>query len=322
MKKRTLLLLALAFFSSIPLLATPANADDSAPHRRRTTIEKERPELDEATKALIAAYRRDPSEKNRATLRKQVEINYDKVIARKQAKLQELKQTAHHSHKIREMEAIVDEVIHDRKNRIEQSMRRFTDPRLGPDSRRSRDGFLPLIGAAQNVSIAYTPVTCEEYAVFIKESGRKAPQYWTEGKIPAGKNRHPVTMVSFHDAQAYCAWLSARSNAKRYRLPTAEEWELAAGHMPKDAEFNCGKIPTTSPVDAYAQTLSACGAIDMWGNCREWTSSPLNKKSSAKAVKGGSFRTSRMHCRTEYRDVGMLPSKLEDDLGFRVVRED
>ena len=320
MKK--VLLLTLASFSPIPLLAAPANTNEAAPHHRRTTIEKERPKLDETTKALIAAYRRDSSEKNRTALRKQVEINYDKVIARKQAKLRELKQTARHSHKIREMEAIVDEVVRDRKNRIEQSMRRFTDPRLGPDSRRSRDGFLPLIGAAQNVSIAYTPVTCEEYAAFIKESGRKAPQYWPEGKIPAGKNRHPVTMVSFYDAQAYCAWLSARSNAQHYRLPTAEEWELAAGHMPKDAEFNCGESSTTSSVDTYARTLSACGAIDMWGNCREWTASPLNKHPSVKAVKGGSFRSSRMHCRTEYRDAGMPPSKLEDDLGFRIVRED
>ena len=38
-------------------------------HRFSTTIEKERPELDEETKSLIAAYRRDPSDENRKALR-------------------------------------------------------------------------------------------------------------------------------------------------------------------------------------------------------------------------------------------------------------
>lgn len=38
---------------------------------------------------------------------------------------------------------------------------------------------------------------------------------------------HPVLHVSFRDAQAYCTWLSEQTD-KKYRLPTEEEWELAA----------------------------------------------------------------------------------------------
>lgn len=78
-----------------------------------TTIEKERPELGNATKQLIAAYRRNPTNDNYNTLRKQVEINYDKVLARKKAKLAELQKTAGKS-KIDEMQVIVDEMIKDR----------------------------------------------------------------------------------------------------------------------------------------------------------------------------------------------------------------
>ena len=63
-------------------------------HRFSTTIEKERPQLNQETKDLIAAYRRNPSDENRAALRRQVAKNYDVIVARKKAKLEELKRTA------------------------------------------------------------------------------------------------------------------------------------------------------------------------------------------------------------------------------------
>ena len=63
--------------------------------------------MNEETKRLIKAYRQNPTDENRAALKKQVEINYDNVIARKKAKLEELKRTARHESKIREMEEIV-----------------------------------------------------------------------------------------------------------------------------------------------------------------------------------------------------------------------
>lgn len=60
-------------------------------HRFSTTVEKERPQLNEETKRLIALCRRDPTEENLAALRRQVAANYDAVVARKKAKLEELK---------------------------------------------------------------------------------------------------------------------------------------------------------------------------------------------------------------------------------------
>lgn len=284
-----------------------------------TTVEKERPQLNEETKRLIAVYRRNPTKENYAALRKQAGINYDKVVARKKAKLKELKQTAKHASKVEEMQKIVDEMVQDRTNRINQTMSRFTDSRLRPDSRKTADGYLPVLGAAKNVSIAYVPVTNEDYALFIKETGTTYPKNWKNGNIPAGKNKHPVVNVSYNDAVAYCDWLTAKDGKAEYRLPTEKEWELAAGHMPKDADMNCGENKGTMPVTAYAQTLSACGAVDMWGNVWEWTSTRKGQNNAA--VKGGSWSTPRTDCRTENRDETRNPSNAYDTVGFRIIRE-
>lgn len=43
----------------------------------------------------------------------------------------------------------------------------------------------------------------------------------------AQRDDHPVVCVSWHDAQAYLAWLSQRTG-HTYRLPSETEWELAA----------------------------------------------------------------------------------------------
>ena len=282
-------------------------------HKYSKTIEKERPQLNEETKRLIAAYRKNPTAENRDALRKQVELNYDAVIARKIAKLEELKQTARHESKIREMQAIVDEVIQDKESRIEQSMQRFTDPRLRPGARQAKDGYLPVLGAAQNVEIAYTPVTKEEFAAFLKQTGRE------EQPFPAQENRHPATNVSYYDAVEYARWLSARDGKALYRLPTEKEWELAAGHMPKDADFNNGIQNSTTPVETYRNTLSASGAIDMWGNCWEWTSS--SQDNLTKTIKGGSFDSPRMKCRTEERAENRDPAKGYYNVCFRLIRE-
>ena len=310
-----------------------APADGPKLYRYSKTVEKERPQLDEETKTLIAAYRRDPSEANRAALEKKVRANYDAVIARKQAKLEELRKTAKHESKIKEMEEIVREVIADKESRVAQSMRRFTDPRLRPGAREARDGFHPLIGGKAGVFVAHTPVTNAEYARFLKETGRKPPRDWTDGACPTGKETHPVVWVSRDDALAYCAWLTKNDASATYRLPTEEEWEIAAGHMPKDAAFNCkdkgaasGRGGTT-PVNAYEKTLAACGAVDMWGNCWEWTTTEVTatrgaeKGKKVSAIKGGSWDSGRMSCRTETRGEGRDPHHTYATVGFRVVKE-
>lgn len=155
------------------------------------------------------------------------------------------------------------------------------------------------------MTIAYTPFTNEDYFKFITATGRLSPKGWIDGIAPAGKGRHPVVNVSYGDAVAYCKWLSGRDGKAIYRLPTETGWELAAGYMPKDVDFNCVVEKATTTVDAYGKVRAACGAIDIWGNCWEWTSTKIAASRGIKhddnvmVVKGGSWRSPRMSCRTE-----------------------
>ena len=81
----------------------------------------------------------------------------------------------------------------------------------------------------------------------------------------------------------------------------------------------------TTPVDAYPDTKAACGALDMWGNCWEWTSTEIvarngrERGEKVNAIKGGSWYAMRNSCRTDYKGEGRRPGGCYNTVGFRVV---
>ena len=83
-----------------------------------------------------------------------------------------------------------------------------------------------------------------------------------------------------------------------------------------------GVQKSLSNVFAYSKTLSASGAIDMWGNCWEMTSTCVSKNGKTQIkVKGGAFDSPGMSCRTEYRDETRYANSAYGNGEFRVVRQ-
>lgn len=271
-------------------------------------VEEERPELDATTSALLRQYQKDPTEENKQALLAQMGLRYDKVVARKKAKLRELEREAKTPDLVEEMQGIVDEMVENRDIRLEQQFLRLIDPRNDDDP---NDTWMVLRGAsAPNAYIGYAPVTNAEYAAF------KADFVYD-----TGKENYPVVNITIAEATTYCDWLTAQDNTHTYRLPTDEEWILGAGHMPKDVVMNAGRVESgLTAVDAYSQTTGACGGIDFWGNCWEWTSS--TDASGSYIIKGGSWDSSRDDCRSEKSDVVRNGAQGYANVGFRMVRVD
>lgn len=60
-------------------------------------------------------------------------------------------------------------------------------------------------------------VTNREYLQFVVATGHPSPEYWVDGRFPAGRENDPVVLVTWHEAVSYCRWVGRR-------LPTVDEW--------------------------------------------------------------------------------------------------
>ncbi len=137
------------------------------------------------------------------------------------------------------------------------------------------------------------PVTNGLYRRFVMETERN----WvsSDGLRPERANA-PAVDLTWHDARAYCAWLTARwrmsggiAPHQVVRLPTEPEWEMAArGAMP-DAGANivhpwgdawdddrCNAedagLNDTCAVGLFPRGVSPHGCFDMAGQVWEWCS--------------------------------------------------
>ena len=196
-----------------------------------------------------------------------------------------------------------------------------------------------------------TPITNRQYAAFVAETRHGAPDVdratwssyglihlweatrrhaWPDGKPPAGREDHPVVLVSQADARAYAAWLSKKTG-ERWRLPSELEWEKAARGtdgraFPWGVEFDARRLNShdagpfdTMPVGAYPAGASPYGLLDAVGQVYEWTSSAAG--AGRALVKGGSWDDRGCGvCRPAARH-GRPVALRHILIGFRLLRE-
>ena len=169
--------------------------------------------------------------------------------------------------------------------------------------------------------IARTPVTNEQYKFFVDATKHTPPRHWENGRIPAGKEKHPVVYVSWDDAQAFCKWAGAR-------LPSEQEWEKAArgtdgrtypwGNQEPD-KTRCNfsmNIGDTTPVGNYP--AGANGLFDMVGNVWEWCADWYDSQQEGRVLRGGSFNYDASNVRCAFRGWNYPDYRL-NNRGFRVV---
>ncbi len=194
-----------------------------------------------------------------------------------------------------------------------------------------------------------TEVTNEEFAEFVAATGystdaeklgystRLDPQLlaaievrgysWKTPDGPGSSYRdrlnHPVTNMSYSDADAYCRWRAAR-------LPTAPEWEYAARGdsrrifpwgaewNPVSAQWQNGQATGTLAVGSIASGRTPDGLADLAGNVWEWTSTQENGQA---VLKGGSWaETNPANLRAAARRLEN-PNIPAVDNGFRCARD-
>lgn len=122
-----------------------------------------------------------------------------------------------------------------------------------------------------------------------------------------GRENQPVVGISKLSAQLYCKWLSEQTG-KKYRLPTAQEWDLAfrlgggkleetksAEELLKQAWFIDNALSTDDEGFDFERAMpvgklspNKLGIHDMLGNASEWVETEDDKN----IVRGGHFKLS------------------------------
>lgn len=185
-------------------------------------------------------------------------------------------------------------------------------------------------------AIGVYEVTVAEWAACVRDGACQKLATW------AADNPNPLipaTSISYNDAVAFAAWISAQSG-RQYRLPSDAEWEYAsrAGNTsafpwgdsisPSEANYDHTaryRDSATAPYRGYPEAVTgyppnAFGLYQTQGNAWEWTSGCGDPQCRSRRLRGGSFQSTPRELRAA-NQFAIAPGKRRDDAGLRVVRD-
>ncbi len=195
------------------------------------------------------------------------------------------------------------------------------------------------VAISRSFYMAVTEVTNAQYEQFDVDHRHLRG----EGGL-SNEGNEAAVYVSWHDAFAFCRWLS-KKEGKTYRLPTEAEWEYAC-RAGTTAAYNTGdSLPEAyhksqqfawhpQPVLLHVGKMppNAWGLHDMHGNVEEWCydtygpypadpqTDPVGRAAGEmKVTRGGSHNTPLTYLRSANR-LGTLPDDKHWLIGFRVVQ--
>ena len=192
-------------------------------------------------------------------------------------------------------------------------------------------------------AVALTPVSNAEYRRFLDDTQQEPPRFWDDDRFNAADC--PVVGVSWFDAVAYCAWLSALLG-RSCRLPTEAEREYAArggaeglrfpwGDEPWDeGRFALGAAGADRPYRVGSTPPNGFGLYHMAENVHEWCADWYAPRYAAddldrprgpaegerRASRGGSWRHRVKVTRISARS-SLPPDHGYNDYGLRVYAD-
>ena len=154
----------------------------------------------------------------------------------------------------------------------------------------------------------------------VDRTGVHAPRSWSGGTYPSDEAEHPVTGVSWYEAEAFARWSGKQ-------LPELGQWRRAAMGDSRDTfpwgsdirgeRANFG-LEATRPVGSHPKGLSRFGCYDMAGNVREWLRDRQN--GDRRAVIGGSWMDPSYMFELSHVEW-FDPGYANEGFGFRLVTD-
>lgn len=117
--------------------------------------------------------------------------------------------------------------------------------------------------------------------LFLDKTGRPGPATWEAGTYPDGHTLHPVTGVSWYEADAYATYAGKQ-------LPTVFHWGAVAATWRTEfiVPFSNFSGKGTIPVGSLPG-ISTFGLYDLAGNAREWCSNESTNAAHRYILGGG-----------------------------------